>query len=133
MAIFGSPGFVEAAPDVTDLVEHRPSQDEFATSPALSAKQVAWFIQNYLPQGTDPADPRPLAYYFPHGPEDAPYEGPLWWKKPNFNPEGYFPNVYQARWKDDIPWVSERGSGLYVLDYTGPVPGPLAAPAPDPV
>lgn len=43
---------------VTDLVEHRPSQDEFAGSPALSAKQVAWFVQNYLPEGTDPADPR---------------------------------------------------------------------------
>ena len=38
---------------VTDLVEHRPSQDEFAGSPALSAKQVAWFVDNYLPDGTD--------------------------------------------------------------------------------
>jgi acetyl esterase len=43
---------------VTDLVEHRPSQDEFAGSPALSAKQVAWFVRHYLPEGTDPADPR---------------------------------------------------------------------------
>jgi acetyl esterase len=43
---------------VTDLVEHRPSQDEFAGSPALSAKQVAWFIDNYLPDGADKADPR---------------------------------------------------------------------------
>jgi acetyl esterase len=43
---------------VTDLVEHRPSQDEFAGSPALSAKQIAWFVENYLPVGTDPADPR---------------------------------------------------------------------------
>ncbi|HJQ05501.1 MAG TPA: alpha/beta hydrolase [Nocardioides sp.] len=43
---------------VTDLVAHRPSQDEFAGSPALSAKQIAWFIDNYLPDGTDPADPR---------------------------------------------------------------------------
>ncbi|MFE6647032.1 alpha/beta hydrolase [Nocardioides sp. NPDC057772] len=43
---------------VTDLVEHRPSQDEFASSPALSAKQVAWFVRNYLPEGTDPADTR---------------------------------------------------------------------------
>lgn len=47
---------------VTDLVEHRPSQDEFATSPALSAKQVAWFVQNYLPEGTDHADPRVSPY-----------------------------------------------------------------------
>lgn len=47
---------------VTDLVEHRPSQDEFAGSPALSAKQVAWFVQNYLPDGTDVADPRVSPY-----------------------------------------------------------------------
>lgn len=47
---------------VTDLVEHRPSQDEFAASPALSAKQVAWFVENYLPDGTDPADPRVSPY-----------------------------------------------------------------------
>jgi acetyl esterase len=43
---------------VTDLVDHRPSQEEFADSPALSAKQIAWFVENYLPDGTDPADPR---------------------------------------------------------------------------
>ncbi|HSX66601.1 alpha/beta hydrolase [Nocardioides sp.] len=47
---------------VTDLLEHRPSQDEFASSPALSAKQVAWFVQNYLPEGTNPADPRVSPY-----------------------------------------------------------------------
>ncbi|WP_020416067.1 alpha/beta hydrolase [Amycolatopsis sp. ATCC 39116] len=50
---------------VTDLVEHRPSQDEFAGSPALSAKQVAWFVRNYLPEGTDPADPRVSPYRAP--------------------------------------------------------------------
>ncbi len=47
---------------VTDLVEHRPSQDEFAGSPALSAKQVAWFVKNYLPSKADPADPRISPY-----------------------------------------------------------------------
>ncbi|GGU35406.1 alpha/beta hydrolase [Nocardioides albus] len=47
---------------VTDLVEHRPSQEEFAGSPALSAKQVAWFVKNYLPEGTNPADPRVSPY-----------------------------------------------------------------------
>ncbi len=47
---------------VTDLVDHRPSQDEFAGSPALSAKQVAWFVENYLPAGTDVADPRVSPY-----------------------------------------------------------------------
>lgn len=47
---------------VTDLVEHRPSQDEFAGSPALSAKQVTWFVKNYLPEGTNPADSRVSPY-----------------------------------------------------------------------
>ncbi|WP_408895835.1 alpha/beta hydrolase [Nocardioides sp. R1-1] len=47
---------------VTDLVEHRPSQDEFAGSPALSAKQIAWFVESYLPTGTDVADPRVSPY-----------------------------------------------------------------------
>jgi acetyl esterase len=47
---------------VTDVVEHRPSHDEFAASPALSAKQVAWFMENYIPAGTDPADPRISPY-----------------------------------------------------------------------
>ncbi|MCO7191714.1 alpha/beta hydrolase [Pseudonocardia sp. McavD-2-B] len=47
---------------VTDLVEHRPSQDEFAGSPALSAKQVAWFVENYVPAGSDVADPRISPY-----------------------------------------------------------------------
>lgn len=43
---------------VTDISVHRPSQDEFAESPALSAKQVDWFLQHYLPSGTDHRDPR---------------------------------------------------------------------------
>lgn len=47
---------------VTDLVEHRSSQDEFAASPALSAKQVAWFMENYIPSGTDHAHPRVSPY-----------------------------------------------------------------------
>lgn len=50
---------------VTDLLAHRPSQDEFAGSPALSAKQVAWFVENYLPAGTDVADPRVSPYRAP--------------------------------------------------------------------
>lgn len=43
---------------VTDITEHRPSQDEFAGSPALSAKQISWFMGHYLPDGTDHAHPR---------------------------------------------------------------------------
>lgn len=42
---------------VTDISVHRPSQDEFAGSPALSAKQVAWFMAHYLPDGVDHRDP----------------------------------------------------------------------------
>ncbi|GAA5108212.1 alpha/beta hydrolase [Haloechinothrix salitolerans] len=41
---------------VTDISERRPSQDEFADSPALSAKQVRWFMGHYLPEGTDRRD-----------------------------------------------------------------------------
>jgi hypothetical protein len=74
---------------------------------------------------TDPMAPHATAYYLPHGDPAQPYAGPIWWKKPNFDPHGYGPNVYQARWKDGHLWVSDRGTGLYVLDYTGPVPGPL--------
>jgi hypothetical protein len=72
---------------------------------------------------SDPKEPRALGYYLPHGDPAAPYDGPIWWKKPNFDPDGFFPNVYQARWKDGLLWVTERGTGLYVLEYTGPVPG----------
>ncbi|KFZ82084.1 esterase [Amycolatopsis sp. MJM2582] len=43
---------------VTDVSERRPSQDEFAGSPALSAKQIEWFMGHYLPEGTDRVDPR---------------------------------------------------------------------------
>jgi len=43
---------------VTDISEQRPTQLEFAGSPALSAKQIAWFIGHYAPEGTDHRDPR---------------------------------------------------------------------------
>lgn len=74
---------------------------------------------------TDPTDPLPVAYYFPVGNETEPYDGAIWWKKPNFSPDGYLPNAYMARWHepDGLLWVSERGTGLYALNYTGPVPG----------
>lgn len=75
---------------------------------------------------TDPAAPRALGYYLPHGSQEAPFPGPIWWKKPNFSPDGYLPNVYMARWHDGLLWVSERGTGLYALRYTGPMPGPVA-------
>lgn len=74
---------------------------------------------------SDPSQPRALGYYLPHGDEAEPYTGEIWWKKPNFNPTGYLPNVYMARWHDGLLWVSERGTGLYALRYTGPVPGPV--------
>ncbi len=74
---------------------------------------------------TEPENPRSLGFYMPHTDPEDPYEGPVWWKKPNFNPEGFLPNVYQARWHEDLLFVTERGTGLYVLEYTGPEPGPL--------
>lgn len=74
---------------------------------------------------SDPTTPKALGYYQPTGPEGAPIDGPYWWKKPNFSPDGYGPNVYQSRWHDGLLWVTDRGTGLYALEYTGPVPGTL--------
>jgi hypothetical protein len=72
---------------------------------------------------SDPAEPRALGYYLPHGNDTSPYTGEIWWKKPNFDPTGYLPNAYMVRWHDGLLWASERGTGLYALRYTGPVPG----------
>ncbi len=72
---------------------------------------------------TDPSQPRALGYYLPHGNETQPYTGEIWWKKPNFDPTGYLPNAYMVRWHGGLLWASERGTGLYALRYTGPVPG----------
>lgn len=80
---------------------------------------------------SDPSRPRALGYYLPHGDPAQPYEGAFWWKKPNFDPAGYLPNAYMARWHDGLLWVSERGTGLYALRYTGPVPGPVGCVEPD--
>ncbi|WP_343232190.1 alpha/beta hydrolase [Mycolicibacterium sp. CBMA 361] len=41
----------------TDLAGSRASNQEFAESPALSAKQIAWFLDQYLPPDIDRADP----------------------------------------------------------------------------
>ncbi|ANZ20834.1 esterase [Streptomyces noursei ATCC 11455] len=41
-----------------DLSVKRPSYKEFADSPALTAKQIRWFTDHYLPPGTDVTDPR---------------------------------------------------------------------------
>lgn len=75
--------------------------------------------------GTDPASPRSLGYAFPVGAAAEPYAGPIWWKKPNFDPDGFLPNVFQVRWHAGLLWVTERGTGLYAYRYTGPVPGSL--------
>ena len=65
---------------------------------------------------SDPTAPYAVAYYQPHGEEDRPYDGPeVWRKTPNF-PEPYFPNVYEAKWHRGYLLVTERGSGLYVLE-----------------
>ncbi len=74
---------------------------------------------------TDPTEPKHVAYYLPTGPEEAPISGPYWWKKPNFSPDGYGPNVYMTRFHDGMIWMTDRGTGLYALEYTGPIPGSL--------
>ncbi len=71
---------------------------------------------------SDPTAAHAVAYYFPHGNEDAPFEGEVWRKTPNF-PEAYFPNVFESKWFDapdgkTYLLVTERGSGLYVLQLT---------------
>lgn len=69
---------------------------------------------------SDPTRPHHVAYYLPHGMDGAPFEGEVWRKTPNF-PEAYFPNVYEVKWftsptdGETYLLVSERGSGLYVL------------------
>ncbi len=75
----------------------------------------------------DPENPRALGYYIPHGDPSAPYNESIWWKKPNFSPDGFLPNAYMARWHDGLLWVTERGTGLYALEYTGPIPGKIGA------
>jgi len=72
---------------------------------------------------SDPEQPRHVAFYQPHGDEFEPFSGDVWRKTPNF-PEAYFPNVYEAKWhttatNDTYLLVSERGSGLYVLELDG--------------
>jgi acetyl esterase len=42
----------------TDAVERRPSRDLFANGFWLSDELMEFFIDSYLPAGTDPADPR---------------------------------------------------------------------------
>lgn len=74
---------------------------------------------------SDPAEPKHLGYFLPVGDPEDPYTGEFWWKKPNFDPDGFLPNVYQARWEpsDGLLWITDRSTGLYALEYTGPVPG----------
>ena len=67
----------------------------------------------------DPERPHAVAYYLPHGAEDAPYAGEVWRKTPNF-PEPYLPNAYEVKWhtgRDGQTYLlaTERGTGLYVL------------------
>ncbi|MFD6268787.1 alpha/beta hydrolase [Nocardia asteroides] len=43
---------------VTDLSVFYDSHREFSTSPALSVKQIGWFVEHYLPPGIERHDPR---------------------------------------------------------------------------
>jgi len=74
---------------------------------------------------SDPTNLTALGFYQPHGGDKDPYTGPYWWKKPNFSPDGFLPNVFMVRWSHGLLWATERGTGLYALRYTGPVPGPV--------
>jgi hypothetical protein len=78
---------------------------------------------------SEPTSPQHVAFYQPHGNPNSPYDGPIWWKKPNFDPSGFGPNAYMARWDDrgaeTILWVTDRGTGLYALQYTGDIGQPI--------
>lgn len=80
-----------------------------------------WFLDV-----TDPTNPRTLGFIQPVGDDDV-YTGDYWWKKPNFSPDGYVPNAFQSKWKDGYAWTTMRGTGFYVLDYTGPIPADAPA------
>lgn len=77
---------------------------------------------------SDPAAPHAVAYYLPHGMEDAPFQGEVWRKTPNF-PEAYFPNAYEVKWYtspvdgETYLLATERGSGLYVLQMESTATG----------
>lgn len=62
---------------------------------------------------SSPEAPKAVAVFEPHGDANAPYDGPFWWKKPNFDPEGFGPNVYMSRWVGDEVWITDRGTGFY--------------------
>ncbi len=79
-----------------------------------------WFLD-----ASDPTNATAVAYYEPHTNETDPYTGEVWRKTPNF-PEAYLPNVFGVRWvqEDDgspLLYVSERGTGLYILDLATPL------------
>lgn len=121
---WGLPGDV-TIPGIYMMSPHTVFANEATGLVAVSHYHAGVWILD----GTDPAEPQHLAYYLPHGDPDDPYGGPIWWKKPNFDPDGYGPNVYQVRWdpdEDSLLWITDRGTGLYALEYTGPVPGPLS-------
>lgn len=128
----GEPGYVRAH-DVTDPTDIKQigwwrlpgvveNDKPFLMSPhnfdfngdlmALAHYHAGVWVLNV----SDPTAPYAVAYYQPHGEEEKPYDGPeVWRKTPNF-PEPYFPNVYEAKWHRGYLLVTERGSGLYVLE-----------------
>lgn len=69
---------------------------------------------------SDPADPEATGYHLPNGDETGPYDDPFWHKQPNFDPHGFIPATYDARWYRGYLIVSDRSTGFYVLEYTGP-------------
>ncbi|MGQ0536190.1 MAG: LVIVD repeat-containing protein, partial [Methanobacteriota archaeon] len=70
---------------------------------------------------SEPEAPAALGFYMPTGVEGAPFDRPVWKKEPNF-PIAYLPNAYDARWYGDYIVGSERGTGLYIMEHTGPHP-----------
>lgn len=148
----GEPGYIRAY-DVTDPAAvgqigwwRLPGEVEndmpflftphnFDFHPTLPLMAVAHYHAGvWILDVSDPEAPRHVAYYLPHGEDDAPYAGPeVWRKTPNF-PEAYFPNVYEAKWHttesgEVFLLISERGSGTYVLQLDASAHAAPADPA----
>jgi acetyl esterase len=54
----GVPVFQMLMYPVTDLSTRRPSRDLFAEGSTFTDRNIDWVMANYIPAGTDPADPR---------------------------------------------------------------------------
>lgn len=119
-------GHWELPGDLEIRGEYRFSPHNFGVHPdrplvALAHYHAGVWVLNV----SDPVEPRAVGFYLPHGNESDPYHDDFWHKTPNFDPVGFLPATYDARWYEGYLLVSDRSSGFYVLNYTGPGSPPI--------